>query len=238
MALVHNPRISTSGLVMYIDAGNPQSYVGSGTTWNDVSLNNSTATLVNGPTFVTNSIQVDGIDDYVIFDVSRFSSGNSPFTMDIVFRWNGTTPNTTMIGYGRDDGPNRVPNISVLTGGTITFNFGSNSALVNSTTTLAANVWVNCTAVYSGTQSLLYINGVLNNSISYSSANVDLNNNVNGTNGCLAALFSGFGNVGSGATRRYGSFGGNFGLVKVYNRALSSIEVLQSFNATRSRFGI
>lgn len=238
MAFVHNPKVTTSGLVFCLDAMNPRSYPGSGTAWNDLSGNNTTATLTNSPTFVSSSIQFDAVDDYCIFDVSQFSSGNSPFTIDTVFRWSGTSPNYAVIGYGRDDGPNRVPNISVLTGGTISFNFGSNSAIVNSTTTLPTNTWVSCTAIYSGTQSLLYINGILNNSINYSSANVDLNNGVNGTNGCLAALFSGFGNVSSGATRRYGSFGGNIALVKVYNRAVSATEVLQNYNAIRNRYGI
>jgi hypothetical protein len=42
--------ISTNGLVMNWDAGNPYSYSGSGTAWNDLSGNGYHATLVGSPT--------------------------------------------------------------------------------------------------------------------------------------------------------------------------------------------
>ena len=44
------PNITTSGLILYLDASNPASYSGSGTTWNDLSVQNNTATLVGSPT--------------------------------------------------------------------------------------------------------------------------------------------------------------------------------------------
>ena len=34
------------------------------------------------------------------------------------------------------------------------------------------------------------------------------------------------------------SIGGSLGSVKMYNRALTTAEVLQNYNATRARFGI
>ena len=40
MALHHNPRIVTSGLVLALDAADINSYPGSGTTWYDLSGNN------------------------------------------------------------------------------------------------------------------------------------------------------------------------------------------------------
>jgi hypothetical protein len=45
--------IVTSGLQLYLDAGNPNSYPGSGTTWLDISGNGRHATLVNGPSYNT-----------------------------------------------------------------------------------------------------------------------------------------------------------------------------------------
>jgi hypothetical protein len=41
----------TDGLVLNLDAGDPRSYPGSGTSWTDLSGNGNTGTLTNGPTY-------------------------------------------------------------------------------------------------------------------------------------------------------------------------------------------
>jgi hypothetical protein len=48
MALSHSPKIITDGLVLCLDAGNPKSYPGSGTTWTDLSGNGNNGSLENG----------------------------------------------------------------------------------------------------------------------------------------------------------------------------------------------
>ena len=68
MSLFHSPSLVTSGLVLCLDAGNPKSYPGSGTTWTDLSGRGNHGTLVNGPTFNSangGSIVFDGSNDYV-----------------------------------------------------------------------------------------------------------------------------------------------------------------------------
>ena len=40
MAFHYSPRVVTNGLVLALDAANPNSYPGSGTTWYDLSGNN------------------------------------------------------------------------------------------------------------------------------------------------------------------------------------------------------
>ena len=65
----NNAPIVTDGLVFYVDAGNSNSYPGSGTTWTDLAGSND-GTLTNGPTFDSGnggSIVFDGTDDYVNF---------------------------------------------------------------------------------------------------------------------------------------------------------------------------
>ena len=44
----------TTGLILYLDATKSASYGGSGTTWNDLSTQNNSATLEGGPTFSSN----------------------------------------------------------------------------------------------------------------------------------------------------------------------------------------
>ena len=70
MGIAYNSKIITDGLVLCLDAANPKSYPGSGTTWYDLSGNGNHGTLINGPTYNSDnkgSIVFDGIDDYVSF---------------------------------------------------------------------------------------------------------------------------------------------------------------------------
>lgn len=67
MAFGNGPRIVTDNLIIALDAGDRNSYPGSGTTWNDLSGNNCSGSLINGPTYINNSgggISFDGVDDY------------------------------------------------------------------------------------------------------------------------------------------------------------------------------
>jgi hypothetical protein len=61
-----NGRIITRGLVLALDAADRNSYVSGSTVWNDVSGNGNNGSLVNGPTFLNNSIVFDGVDDYFV----------------------------------------------------------------------------------------------------------------------------------------------------------------------------
>ena len=67
MAFSRGPKIVTDGLVLYLDAANTKSYIGSGVNWNDLNKTN-VGTLTNGPTFDTEgngSIVFDGVNDFV-----------------------------------------------------------------------------------------------------------------------------------------------------------------------------
>ena len=67
MPLIFLPRIVTDGLVLAIDAANTKSYPGSGTTWYDISRNNSNGSLVNGSTFSSENlgtVTFNGVDQY------------------------------------------------------------------------------------------------------------------------------------------------------------------------------
>jgi len=67
MAFNYSPKVATDGLVLYLDAANPKSYVSGSTTWGDLSRGGNNGTLVNGPTFDGGnggSIVFDGVNDY------------------------------------------------------------------------------------------------------------------------------------------------------------------------------
>ena len=64
MSLRRGPSIVTDGLVFYIDAANPNSYISGSTTVNDL-LSDNDGTLTNGVGFDNKSWVFDGIDDYI-----------------------------------------------------------------------------------------------------------------------------------------------------------------------------
>lgn len=68
--ILTTPDIVTNGLVLHLDAANPQSYPGSGTTWTDLSGSGKNGTIYNGPVFSSangGSLAFDGVNDYVSF---------------------------------------------------------------------------------------------------------------------------------------------------------------------------
>ena len=92
MSIAYNPRITTEGLVLCLDAGNPKSYPGSGTTWFNL-CGSVNGTLVNGPTFSSANggvIVLDGVNDYI--DVP-LNLTNTTYT---VFGSNGTCTNSAI----------------------------------------------------------------------------------------------------------------------------------------------
>ena len=76
------PTIIQTGLSIHLDAGNPLSYPGSGTSWYDLSPNPVTATLVNSPTFNANGYFdiAGGGSSYISFPNSKINHRTNDFT--------------------------------------------------------------------------------------------------------------------------------------------------------------
>ena len=93
MAFRYSPKIITDGLVLFLDAANPKSFVSGSTTWNDLTTNFNNGTLVNDPTYsLTNSgnIVFDGTDDNIqLGNASKFISGSN-ITVDTWVKTNVT----------------------------------------------------------------------------------------------------------------------------------------------------
>lgn len=97
MGFYRGPHIVTDGLVLALDAANPTSYPGSGTTWRDLSGNNNSGSLVNGPTFNSvngGSIVFDGSNDYV--NIPYAGNTSNSFTFTIVMKCNNMDSNTSL----------------------------------------------------------------------------------------------------------------------------------------------
>jgi hypothetical protein len=76
--------ITTSNLLLYLDAGNPASYPGSGTTWTDLSTNANNATGLTGTTYSSSN------GGYLTFNASGSGSlvstkYDTPYTGKTIF---------------------------------------------------------------------------------------------------------------------------------------------------------
>ena len=231
--------IITSGLTFCADAGFTASYTTSGVSWYDVSTGAITGTLVNGPTFNTSnggSLVFNGTNNYVNFGNQNLgldlinksfsawvylgSTLNNP-TSIIDKQFDNTPPSSNYGGWGFWVGSNRklwwwnMPNQDIIDSGS---------------TTVGINVWCNIAVTYNASTKTasFYINGALNSSISNSN---------------IVEQSSGTQSLGISVTRlgqanQGGYLNGSIANVLAYNRVLSASEVLQNFNAQKSRFGL
>jgi hypothetical protein len=101
MAFSYSPKIVTDGLVLYLDAANPYSYVSGSLNWNDLSRSQLSGSLVNGPTYSSannGSIVFDGTNDYVNCGSNAGSVSGSQFTISSFFYWDGTATSRNVFG--------------------------------------------------------------------------------------------------------------------------------------------
>ena len=215
MGIARGPKIVTSGLVLALDAADKNSYKGTGTTWRDLSGNNNTGTLTNGPTFTNtfagNSV-FDGTNDYAISTVTG-GLGSGDFTLEFWFYKNtdaGYVFNSRSGGTG-SDGIDISRTLHITTAGSVIF----------SATSVSNSTWMHIFIGRSGTTMYRYINLTLNGSATMS-------NSFTGTTFYIGGSIAG--NV--------GYLNGYMPIVRLYNRFLSSDERSTNYNATKNRFGL
>lgn len=212
------PNIVESGLVLSLDAGDKNSYSGSGTTWNDLSGSGVNGTLVNGPTFNSangGSIVFDGVNDYV-----NCSSGITTTATITVSAWVRLSVNNT--NQHIVDSSGNTWHLAVLSTGIAYFWDGL--TYHTSGNILNTNTWYMVTGIKTPTTNDVYINGILSSTLN-STRSVPTNN-------LNLARWQGE----SGTPSRY--FNGNISSTQIYNRTLSATEVLQNYNATKTRFNL
>jgi hypothetical protein len=219
MSASGGPNISEDGLVLILDAANVKSYPGSGTTWNDVSGNSNSGSLINGPTFDggnLGSIVFDGSNDYVQTNINR--SFTAMTLMGFIKR-NGAQVDYTGIFYSRGTSITGISFYSTNNLG-YTWNGAVNTYTFNSNLLVPNNTWCMVAMSVTSTAATLYVNtSSATNTVSHTSTTID-------------DLKLGQDDFGS----RF--MNGNIANVMMYNRALSANEIFQNFNATRSRFGV
>ncbi len=227
--MYYSPRIVTSGLVLALDAAERLSYPRTGTTWRDLSGNNNNFSLINGPTFSAanmGGIVFDGTNDYLLIG-SLVWNYNADFTIQFWFTpsslggadgyglfFNGSTgSNTNRVQIaGNSDGSVTLVTVASTVGDAFT----SAAGLVT------VGNWYNFAAVRNSDVITVYLNGV---SVASGNVNYAVSQQSN--------LYVGF--IRSSGALWY--LNGRMSSILINNRSLSVNEVLQNYNATKSRFG-
>jgi len=235
VAPVGPPALVTGGLVLHVDAGNSASYVGSATTWNDLSGSNH-GTLTNGPLFSSGnggSIVFDGIDDVISFG-NILNMGLASWTISCWVKFDGGSGLMGIIGktsYRSNEGRY---SIYIDDNNLVAFFQPGPTSMIISTplTPYLDNKFHNLTLTINRSSMMyLYVDGVT----------VGTPVDVSGTSAMNPNSSDKFymGSYGSsdGQSPLY-FFKGNVGKALIYNRALSTQEVTTNFNLLKSRFGL
>ena len=226
MGLDHSPIIVTDGLSLYADAVNTRSYIGSGTTVNGL-VSGIGLTLVNGVGFGTtgtNYFILDGTNDNITF------STPNPGTILSIELW----AKIKLFNGGMIFGFNLY---DVWTyGGAMGFNtaqgdqYGISSTQVTNLGLL--NQWKHY--VFEMRSDVPYTN----NKIYINSQNQSLSQ-VAGSEGSSNRNFNnGNGRISSWLNNDNYYIPMDLGQFRVYNRALTSQEIVQNYNATKKRYGL
>jgi hypothetical protein len=223
------PGVITSGLTFYLDAANPTSYPGSGTTWNDISGNGYQFSLSGSPTYSTtyggrfiynsptdliySNTNVTGITPTLSIDMwfmPNIGSDSQTF-YDLM---SGANCGDLLFGMHRDT---IFPLTKVLNmAGQCDTPFASTSG----STTLTDGTWYMGSVTYDGSQVKLYINGSL-----------ELTASRSGSFNSSEQIFLGGVNVSTE------EFRGSIAVARLYNRTLNGSEVTQNFNSQKYRYG-
>jgi hypothetical protein len=222
--MYYGPRIVSNGLVLCLDAANKNSYRGTGTTWTDLSGNSNNGTLTNGPTFNSTNMGVivfDGTNDYVSSFPTQISGVGSKTICAFIYP---TTTSRAGICGIRNSSDGWVFTINRNASGNLTY-FHTTGTAVEVSAGISINNWVQVCVTYSTITStvILYKNGYQVGSTATSVSTI------------VGSSFKGV--IGDEDASITTPFKGNISNLQIYNRDLSATEVLQNYNATKSRFG-
>lgn len=222
--MAFQPNIVTDGLVLNLDAINPNSYPQSGTIWYDTSGYGNNGTLTNGTSWTPNGSQTsfsfDGVDDYVI-------SQNNPILSVMTCSVWAKVINLVNNRYFFNKLPSNANNSNYGLNFNSDFSLrlgswnGSTGSEIFSNYKVPANTWFNVVGIYNSSSSSIYINGVLDNvgfvSPVNSGSKITIGANPAGVLYPINALIP---------------------IFHLYNRVLTASEILQNYNALKSRFGL
>ena len=212
----------TENLLLHYNTFNTSSYNGSGITITDLSGNSRNGTIAGSPTWTGNYFTF--VDDYITTPNlgSVITSANQIHSVEL---WVYPTASGVLIQYNNSTSPNTSYHASSIeiVGGNLEVGFWDGSGL-SSTGNIGAvsfNQWHQIVLTYNGSVCKGYIDGVFKGSV----------------NTGWSPPLPFYMNFGYADTTNHGdgtNFDGRFGIMRVYNKALTDAEVLSNYNSTLS----
>lgn len=244
MATSHNSKVITDNLVLSLDAGDKNSYPGSGTTWYDLCGNNDTT--ISGATYnAAGYFTLDGGNDY--FQVTTDGRANFAVQEFTIEFWCYVVPNGTYevlwsYDYTSHNSPYYSQHFRTVTDDD-TLYFGSNnngswssSGTVWDEVSYTPNKWTQLVFAMNDSTSgqtkktgKLYQDGVILQSESFPDTAWGGWNTVQYYQ---QEVWIGRSNFNTGYYK------GNIASVKFYENNLSGDDIKQNFDAQRNRYGI
>lgn len=245
MALHHSSRIVTDGLVLFLDAANPKSYSGSGTTWTDLSGNGNNGTINSGEWVNgylrnfenTSNFFYISVPDSTILNTTLSTTVGGWTIEEIIW--------TNSVTYPESDAGSVASGNAYSSGGTgfdwnhgignNQFQFGQSSnasGTYEDSTTInisppydSLNAWKHRTMIWNRTDNTvsLFINGVYQGGASTP--------NTAGT-----SIYDGEG-ISFGSLYGWKHYGRR-SIIRIYNKVFTESEIFQNFTTTRGRYGI
>ena len=222
----------TADLMLHVDAGNPASYPGSGSTWYDLTTSGLNVTLYGSPTYSSAN------GGYIAFTPSSSQYGGTSGTYNsstALTRWTTEAwhyyTNTFAGNLSAIICSTYAGNVNFALGSPVGGAAGKNLAAAyfagawyytSSSYSLPSVGWYHIVGTYDGTNLKLYVNNVL-------------------TQTQASAVTPGFGGGEIRLMRRWDSgdyWGGYLAIARIYKRALSADEVNTNYQVSKARFGL
>ena len=226
MAYFTGPNIVTDGLILAVDAGSTRSYPGSGTTTTSL-IGSNTGTLYNGVGFSSDNggaFTFDGVNDYIEFN-TNITLPTADLTSVTWVKLDSYPAADSTIGFTPDSGTSgfRIYSSSATSLGVWTrTGIGTGITAISTSSGIPLNEWIQVTFVVNGTNGKIYYNGAQVANGTFTQPAIISNAPV------WISRYSGGNYYIDGKTAN----------ALLYNTALTAAEVLQNYNAQKSRFGL
>jgi len=224
MGFYRGPNIVTDGLKFAMDAGSGRSYPGSGVPVNNI-INGVAGRLENGVAYVTSNggaFDFDGTDDFIKFDDDT-ALNSQAITMETWFNLDTTVDQSAFL-FEKGQVNTQYSNFFDIGGSFYfrTLGLSSNDLTVDASLYVTVGVWCHCVTTVVGGVKKIYFDGVNVATVGPLTGTIPTN---------TTGLFIGAFGPGSGYR-----INGKIAVSRVYTKALTAAEVLQNYNAQKSRF--